>query len=78
MESRPIECKTLGVLVDELNTTNMKIFRNLDALETMGNAAAGKMFKQTQRLNRRRTELIQAIDRAVGWADKTVTDKTYR
>lgn len=74
----PIETKTLGVLIDELMTTNMKIFKNLDLLESLPNPQAGVMFKVTQTLNRRRSELIQAIDRKFGDGDATVTDKTYK
>ena len=74
----PIEIKTLGVLIDELMTVNMKIFKNLDALEKMPDTEAGAMFKTTQTLNRRRSELIQAIDRKFGEGDGTVTDKTYK
>lgn len=73
-----IETKTLGVLIDELMTTNMKIFKNLDLLDAMPQAEAGDLFKVTQTLNRRRSELIQAIDRKFGEGDATVTDKTYR
>jgi hypothetical protein len=73
-----IETKTLGVLIDELNTTNMKIFQNLEVLDHMANPEAGALFKKTQTLNRRRSELIQAIDRKFGEGDVTITDKTYR
>lgn len=74
----PIETKTLGMLMDELCTTSMKIFRNLELLDKTSDAEAGKLFKATQTLNRRRSELIAAIDRKHGEGDATVTDKTYK
>lgn len=74
----PIETKTLGMLIDELCTTSQKLFRNQDLLAGLKDDAAGRLFKETQTLNRRRSELIQAIDRKYGEDDQTVTDKTYR
>lgn len=73
----PIEIKTLGTLIDELCTTSQKIFKNLDALAGMSNPEGGRVFKETQTLNRRRSELIQAIDRKFGEGADTITDKTY-
>lgn len=74
----PIEIKTLGALIDELCTTSQKLFRNQDLLADLTDEAAGKLFKETQSLNRRRGELIQAIDRKFGEGESTVTNKTYR
>jgi hypothetical protein len=73
-----IETKTLGTLIDELMTTNMKIFKNLDTLNAFEDLKAGALFKTTQSLNRRRSELIQAIDRKFGDGDDTPTSKTYK
>ena len=73
-----IETKTTGMLIDELMTTNMKIFQNLDALNATEDAEAGRLFKTTQTLNRRRSELIQAIDGKLGEGDATITSKTYK
>lgn len=74
----PIEIKTVAMLVDELITTSMKIFGNLDRLDHLGDEDAGRLFKETQTLNRRRTRLMKAIDEKLGEGEDTVTDKTYR
>lgn len=71
--------KTLGMLVDELATTNIKCFM---AQEEMLNPKktseqqkdAGR---RAQELNARRNKLIRAIDELMGFKDQTHTAKTY-
>lgn len=64
-----IEIKTIGTLIDELITTDIKCF--------MAQEPGGDL-KKAQELNKRRNELIQAIDRRLGDGDATPTGKTYQ
>ena len=62
-----IETKTLGTLIDELITTNIKCF--------MAQEPGGDL-KKAQQLNKRRCQLIQAIDKVLK-QEGSMTDKTY-
>lgn len=73
-----IETKTLAFLVDELITTSQKMFRMQDEIPKLPDAEAGAMAKQLQTLNRRRSDLMRAIDKRIGDGDSTVTPKTYK
>lgn len=74
-----IETKTLGFLVDELITTDLKCWfaqeslmdKNLTEEERLDAAI------RIQQTNSRRNELIRAIDQLVGQAAYSVTDKSY-
>jgi hypothetical protein len=73
-----IERKSLGMLIDELITTSMKcwfaqeqVMKGVSDMDVAGSAATA------QRLNKRRNELISAIDRVLGDEDITPTEKTY-
>lgn len=74
-----ISQKSLGILVDELITTSLKCWAAQESIcsetnsETIAIAA-----KHAQSLNRRRNDLIRAIDAAVGQSDLSPTPKTYR
>lgn len=72
-----IETKSIGVLVDELITTNIKCFLAQEAIrDDAGDAAVAKAARDAQTLNARRNALIRAIDARLGEAD-SVTPKTY-
>jgi hypothetical protein len=70
--------KTIGTLLDELTVCNLKLWNIVEVLNHSDDitelAEAGK---KAQKLNLRRTLLIQAIDERLGDGDFTVTDKTY-
>lgn len=74
-----IETKTLGILIDELITTDLKCWfaqenlMNTSLTETQRLEAAIK----TQEFNNRRNQLIRAIDAKMGEAGATYTDKSY-
>lgn len=73
-----IETKTLGMLVDELITTNLKCWFSQEEVMTendpikIANAA-----KRAQELNGRRNQLIRAIDALNGNEQFSYTSKTY-
>jgi len=73
-----IEIKSIGSLIDELITTSMKCWHAQETICTEKNtdlvAFAGKA---AQKLNRRRNELIQAIDAVLGQSNLSPTVKTY-
>ncbi len=74
-----IETKTLGFLIDELITTDLKCWfsqedlMNKDLTEKERLQAAIR----TQETNSRRNQLIRAIDELTGGAANSVTTKTY-
>uniref|UniRef100_A0A6M3IWG2 Uncharacterized protein n=1 Tax=viral metagenome TaxID=1070528 RepID=A0A6M3IWG2_9ZZZZ len=70
--------KSIGVLIDELITTNIKCWMAQEKL--MGadsDIDAGKAAKDAQALNARRNSLIRAIDEMLGQGDITLTEKSY-
>lgn len=74
-----IETKTLGILIDELFTTDIKLFflqeviTNSEDIEEVCNSA-----KKAQTLNKRRNELIKAIDLLTGFGEFSPSEKTYK
>jgi hypothetical protein len=62
-----IETKTTGQMIDELITTNIKCFMAQDK----------KDYENAQQLNKRRCDLIRAIDATMGQGENTTTGKTY-
>lgn len=74
-----IESKTLGFLIDELITTDIKCFMAQDALmdTTLTDEQRLQAAIKTQETNSRRNQLIRAIDEIVGQAGYSVTSKTY-
>jgi len=74
-----IKIKTLGVLIDELFTTDHKCWdaqdKIMDATLTEGERLQASI--QAHKLNKRRNELIRAIDETVGQSDSSVTEKSY-
>lgn len=77
-----ISKKTPAQLIDELFTTDIKIFLGqedlYDALREDGaDAFCSQKSREIINLNIRRNKLMQAIDEALGFGDVTVTSKTF-
>jgi len=70
--------KSIGMLIDELITTNIKCFM---LQETVCNATSDEEVaiaaKKVQQLNARRNVLIRAIDSFLGDCDIMPLEKTY-
>lgn len=85
MGQSKVDLKSTATLIDELTTTNLKIFW---ALEKANKAArkkkkkrkntqkVGEFYGMAQRLNSRRSQLIVAIDERLG-EDSSSTEKTF-
>jgi len=75
-----ISHKSVGLLVDDLTTTNIKCFLAQDeifeAKLSGDNDLVAELAVKTSRLNARRNELMRAIDEALGF-NYSVTEKTY-
>lgn len=73
-----IVIKSLGMLIDELITTNIKCFMQQEVVthsdDTVEIATAAVL---AQQLNARRNQLIRAIDKLLGDSDVSPTAKTY-
>ena len=78
MAHSPIEIKSCGTLIDELITTSMKCWHAQEQVMSLSeNGAVASAAKLAQRLNKRRCELIQAIDSRIGGQETSPTPKTY-
>lgn len=73
-----IEIKSLGILIDELITTDIKCFMEQEKIMT---AKIGEDIsepaRKTQTLNARRNALIRAIDARLNEENLSPTGKTY-
>jgi hypothetical protein len=71
--------KSIGFLVDELITTNVKCFMLQEALkdDSYSMEELGEIFIKVQQLNDRRNKLIRALDERWGDGDLSPTTKTY-
>lgn len=72
--------KTPGELIDQLMTVCMKLWHTQDELDAMCRGVAEEDFEVVKRamvLNRRRTELMAAIDTELGF-EPSLTTKIYR
>jgi hypothetical protein len=65
-----IDLKSTATMIDELITTSMKCY----AAQEPGNS---RNLELAQTLNKRRNELIRALDERLGWEEETPTGKTY-
>lgn len=78
---KEVDVKSIGTLIDELSVLNIKIFYALEEAnicQDIGDAeGVGKEYGKAQKLNSRRSRLIQAIDKRLGEEDLTLTDKTF-
>jgi hypothetical protein len=74
-----IRLKSVGVLIDELFSTDHKCWEAQE--EIMKNAhrpaVQGAAAMKAQQLNARRNQLIRAIDESLGQSNLSPTDKTY-
>jgi len=74
-----IETKTLGFLIDELITTDLKCWFAQESLMDLS-LSEEKRFEaaiRTQETNSRRNQLIRAIDELMGQGANSVTTKSY-
>jgi len=74
-----IETKTLGILTDELITTNIKCFMAQERIfdDSLSDEDRFKASQDTHSLNARRNKLIRAIDELFGNQDNSPSSKTY-
>jgi hypothetical protein len=75
-----IEIKSIGELIDQLCTTSQKCFSKQDELMVCSDddIKAIKIAKDIQHLNKRRNDLVQAINRRLHEEDISTLDKTYK
>ena len=73
-----ISKKSIGVLIDELITTDLKCwFAQERLLSGKDDHEVAEAAKDAQKLNSRRNQLIRAIDEALGQGDFTQLRKSY-
>jgi hypothetical protein len=75
-----VETKTPGQLIDELFTVSMKLWVTQDSIHAMTTDEedwSTEVISLAMDLNRRRTELIAAIDGVLGH-EPALTKKVYR
>lgn len=74
-----IRNKSIAFLIDELITTDIKCFMAQDKISDSNLSPDEQLTaaKAAQNLNRRRNQLMIAIDEILGESDITVTGKTY-
>ena len=74
-----IETKSLGTLIDELFTTDHKCWEAQELIDNTNfdDSARLGFAINAQKLNKRRNELIRAIDIVFGNSENSPTEKTY-
>jgi hypothetical protein len=74
-----IETKTIGFLLDELITTDLKCwFAQEDIMNTaLSDEERFQASLRTHEMNSRRNQIIRAIDELMGESANSVTSKTY-
>ena len=73
-----IETKTLGMIIDELITTDLKCFMQQEIIiSEKDNDKVATASRKAQELNGRRNLLIKAIDDLNGGSEFSHTSKTY-
>lgn len=73
-----IEKKSIGCLIDELFTTNLKCwFQQEIIMSSTDEKKIAIAAKKAQEYNARRNALIRSIDKRLGESDISPTDKTY-
>jgi hypothetical protein len=72
--------KSIGVLVDDLITTSMKLWHEQEKYNKPGvtDDELGKAFRSIQGLNARRNKLINAIDSILDPETFSTSIKTYK
>lgn len=71
--------KSIGIIIDELITTNIKCFMSQEVLMNPDMLDSQKLEAaiRTQELNARRNQLIRALDKLLGDENISATEKTY-
>lgn len=74
-----IETKTIGELIDGLITASLGCWHAQDEIARPGatESEIARASLRAQKLNKRRCELVAAIDRRIGEQSDPTTDKTY-
>jgi hypothetical protein len=73
-----VDVKSIGILIDELITTDIKCFMaQEDISSAKDDTAVADTARKAQQLNARRNQLIRAIDERIGEEVLTVSEKTY-
>lgn len=74
-----IETKTIGELIDGLITASLGCWHAQDDIGRSGasESEVASASIRAQKLNKRRCELVAAIDRRIGEKADPTTDKTY-
>jgi len=74
-----IDMKSIAELIDSLITADLKCFFAQEKLADKNTSHEDIVTYalQAQAMNKRRSELMRAIDKRLGEFDNTVTEKTY-
>jgi hypothetical protein len=74
-----IETKTLGMLTDELDTVNHKLWDEQNKImdKSLSDTEVANAARKAQTLNKLRNDLIRAIDKTQGQDKYSPTEKTY-
>lgn len=74
-----IETKTIGELIDQLITASLGCWHAQDQISApnASDKQIAEASRKAQKLNKRRCELVAAIDRRIGEPPDPTTDKTY-
>jgi len=75
----PVDMKSIGELIDLLITADVKCFLAQEKIADKNTSHDDIVTYalQAQAMNKRRSELMRAIDKRLGEFDNTVTEKTY-
>ena len=68
-----IEIKTIGQLIDELITTNLRIWHLID--KAIAGTVTSEEAQAIQQFNQQRTELVRAINKRFG--ERDIGGKVY-
>ena len=70
--------KTIGELVDQLITTNLKLYFAQEIPDNAADEEVAELYRKCQTLNVRRNDLIRAIDKLMSMDSHSPTGKTYK
>lgn len=69
--------KSIGELIDQLITADLKCFNAQEKVSSLDQSIALAAARMAQEMNKRRCDLIRAIDRKLGDSNISPTTKTY-
>lgn len=69
--------KTTSELLDQLITTDIKCFMAQEKISSPDDHICAAASRMAQQMNKRRCDLMRAIDHRLGEGDNTVSEKTY-